>query len=304
MPSRGEPVDLLKWRRALRHPNGPRSPIVRHVLLTLATWGDSQGGSMFPGTETLAVATALARNTVAKALKTAIADGWVDRSERNRHGPYGKPRFCYEATVPAGWAYEHDVDHPWETDPTWTSERRNRGRLSQMSRLDVPHHAGDIKSSGISAGSVAPSRCPPSDETMSPTSERLTPISRTVVPHLTTVCPPPGEHDLLMTSSVTSSVTSSHEGALARTARVGTEIEKQKRLRAKPAPIPAKPNGSATSAIAPEVSRERKPERRKPTAEQGRRFMQALIDQGDDARTAADHARRAGYPVDETQPSR
>jgi hypothetical protein len=218
----------MKWRRAIRHPNGPKSPTVRHVLLTIATWGDKDGGSMFPAVETLAVATRRARTTVDRAIKTAMQTGWILRGDRRR-GPFGKPRYCYEASVPAGWSFDNDVDHPWEVDPQWVSERYNRNKAR---RVYVPSQLGDTDTPASADSSDTKPACPLTGDIVSPHSARD-------VPSLTTPCPLTTMHDLLMTSSKTSS----GEGPLTRTALVEKGLQ-EKKPGTQPDRPAARPNGS------------------------------------------------------------
>jgi hypothetical protein len=127
------PVNLMKWRKAIRHPSGPRSATVRHVLLTLATWAGSDGREMFPSIETLSVATRLHRETVRRALEEAWSEGWVIRTQRPARDPRAHWSYEYAAAAPAGFVREHgtDVGDRWDTNPVFTSERRNRPRTKQ-----------------------------------------------------------------------------------------------------------------------------------------------------------------------------
>lgn len=124
-------VDLMKWRMALRHPNGPATANIRHVLLTLSTWGSKDGGDMFPSIETLATATRLHRETVRRALKDATQAGWVMRQEMPRRGPLGGFRYVYQASVPDQWLEQNKLDDRWETNPEFVSERQKRHRVRQ-----------------------------------------------------------------------------------------------------------------------------------------------------------------------------
>jgi hypothetical protein len=219
--ARARAVDLVKWRRALRHPLGPSKSVVRHVLLTLATWGDKDGGSMYPSIETLSVATRLHRETVRRALEEADRDGWVVRSARGRYKNGQATSYEYGASVPAEWQDFDSLDHPWERDPQWVSERGRR-REERAARLErpsperghVPVQSGGATTSERSSERRVPvvSASVPVQDSKRPGPEFEVSLSRTAgVP--TQDCP---------TSSSTSSGpphwTSSVEGALARTA--------------------------------------------------------------------------------------
>lgn len=259
MSQRPERVDLLKWRRALRHPRGPSDPMVRHALLTLATWGNTDGGSMHPSIETIAVAMGRHRNSVMPALERAVREGWVVRVERQRRGPYGKPRYAYEASVPNGWADENDVEHPWEADPTWTSERQHRGRLKPRTRASATQPA-------IVVPQLA-EPCPPIGGTVSPK-------KRADVPQSSARVPQPLGITSSGTSPQTCSGTSSPEGrALTRTT-------------------------DARSATGPnEIIGAPDRRRQRLTAEAGIRLALVHVASGLDVDRAAEEARRLGYPV-------
>jgi hypothetical protein len=135
-------IDLVRWRRALRHPHGPNSATVRHVLLTLSTWGNKKGESMFPRIEALAVATGLNRETVRRALILATDTGWVFRrprvSETGRamldaqlHG------YEYRAAVP-GHFTDDMIKEVWERNKNYVSERRSRQRRKQLREAMKP----------------------------------------------------------------------------------------------------------------------------------------------------------------------
>lgn len=203
------PVNLMKWRKAIRHPEGPKSSTVRHVLLTLSTWADSSGVQMYPSIETLSVATALHRETVRRALEHAVREGWVTRVRRPARDPRAHWSYAYGAAVPLGFSskYGADVGDRWDTDPIWTSERRKRRRTRQgRSGGSVTTQNGDERGrtgDGESASVPVVSEFVPvvSDE-------RPCPESRSSLSCVDFV-PVQGSETSSMTSSLNTSVTAS-----------------------------------------------------------------------------------------------
>lgn len=195
---------------------------MRHVLLTLSTWGDTAGDSMFPGIETLAVATQLNRDTVGRVLKAAVNEGWVIRAPRgNLSDPVKAARlfgYRYSAAVPDSWAFLEQLEHRWEQDPTWVSERRHRPRRKQGR---VPVQNGDNTGAREPSSDRALRPDVPVLRREVPAHDRNRPRTESE-PSRRRVGTVPVEAD--MTSSSTSSVTSSHtssdEGAHARRALV------------------------------------------------------------------------------------
>jgi hypothetical protein len=214
-------VDLIKWRKAIRHPDGPTSPTMRHVLLTLSTWGNSEGCSMFPSIETLAVATRLHRDTVGRTLQKAVADGWLTRKARGNLADEIKAArmfgYAYAAAVPGCWKYLDELDHRWERDPTWVSERKHRPRGKTghvpVHGRDTPPAEGSIKPSAN--GSTVPAldhdvptqgrECPGPGSEPSPSDAVSVPVQ--------------GRMKSSSNSSMNKSMNGSSEGALTRTAR-------------------------------------------------------------------------------------
>lgn len=98
---------VLRWRRAIAGPNGPRAATTRHVLLTLSIWMDDDGGSCFPSTQTIAAACALSERTVCTHLELADAAGWIRRQLRGAGGQ-GWRSMEYFAALPSAL---NDVQH-------------------------------------------------------------------------------------------------------------------------------------------------------------------------------------------------
>jgi hypothetical protein len=97
------PPFLLTWRNAVVGAAGPKSPITRHVLLTLGVFMDG-AGRCFPSTSAVASATALAERTARTHLQAAESDGWIARTTRRGSGGQGWRRYEYRATLPEGAA--------------------------------------------------------------------------------------------------------------------------------------------------------------------------------------------------------
>lgn len=96
---------LFRWRRALASPSGP-APTTRHVLLTLSLAANTDGGSCYPSTRTLATSTGLSRRCVMEHLRIAENEGWLDR--RQRGGGQGWRRTEYTLVLPTNLGAEGD----------------------------------------------------------------------------------------------------------------------------------------------------------------------------------------------------
>jgi hypothetical protein len=89
---------LLTWRRTVASVRGP-APVTRHLLLTLSIYMDAEGGSCYPTTRELAVATGLSERSVCTHLALADEAGWVERRLRGIRGQEWK-RMEYRAKLP------------------------------------------------------------------------------------------------------------------------------------------------------------------------------------------------------------
>lgn len=94
------PPCLFAWRDAILTSDLPAT--TRHVLLTLSTHMNRDGGSAFPSTRTLAQETGLSRRTVEGHLRAAEAKGWIARSEAG--AGRGWRRQEYEPLLPTASA--------------------------------------------------------------------------------------------------------------------------------------------------------------------------------------------------------
>jgi hypothetical protein len=104
-----------------------------------------QSGEHLTTIETLAVATKLHRETVRRAIDDAARTGWVQREPRrtitgDRLTDARITGWNYFACIPNDQQLTDEIEQPWDRDPTWTSERRNRPRSK---RGHVPAHDRD-----------------------------------------------------------------------------------------------------------------------------------------------------------------
>lgn len=165
----GPAVDLTTWRLALRHPHGPSKSVVRHVLLTLATWGSNDGTNMYPSIEMLATATGLHRETVRLALESAARDGWLRRRQVARVRKTGF-RYDSAACLPRGWREANPRLRAWEKDPKYASERFRRNRIPTPT---VPVPDGDSDERSVPGVSV---ECPRASNATSPSTTPTVPV--------------------------------------------------------------------------------------------------------------------------------
>lgn len=90
---------LLDWRASICH--SELSSTQRHVLLTLSLYMGPLGDHAWPGSARLAKDTALHVDTVKRALKAAVDEGWLRVIRRGSALP-GQPRLAteYQAALP------------------------------------------------------------------------------------------------------------------------------------------------------------------------------------------------------------
>lgn len=99
---------LLTWRSIVASAAGPKSPVTRHVLLTLSLHMNEKGESCFPSTKTLANETGLSERAVCTHLALAAEEGWIDRQLVGYRGQKWA-RMEYSPTIPNG--QEKPVDN-------------------------------------------------------------------------------------------------------------------------------------------------------------------------------------------------
>lgn len=91
---------LFTWRSAVASRHGPKSPVTRHVLLTLSLYMSELGDSCYPSTNTLASASALGLRTVKEHIALAAAAGWIGKRDRRLANTQGWNRIEYFAQIP------------------------------------------------------------------------------------------------------------------------------------------------------------------------------------------------------------
>lgn len=87
------------WMRAVR--DSDLESTTKHVLLTLGTRMDPNGGNCYPSIRTLCADTSLSNKSVIRHLGEAEQEGWIERREAGRSGQ-GWRRNCYLPRTPKG----------------------------------------------------------------------------------------------------------------------------------------------------------------------------------------------------------
>jgi hypothetical protein len=91
---------LFTWRSVVASKHGPKSPITRHVLLTLSLHMSERGDSCFPSTGLLTEETGLGLRTVKEHLALGAGAGWIGKRERRMQNGQGWRRVEYFAQIP------------------------------------------------------------------------------------------------------------------------------------------------------------------------------------------------------------
>ncbi len=92
---------LFTWRSAVASRHGPKSPISRHVLLTLSLHMSELGDSCFPSLSLLSEESGLGLRTIKEHIAIAAAGGWIGKRERRLKNSQGWRRNEYFAQIPA-----------------------------------------------------------------------------------------------------------------------------------------------------------------------------------------------------------
>lgn len=122
-PGRRELFARLRWIMCY----GPKVPVLRHVLQTMAWHDDDQGRDCYAAVDTLAAETALSERTIQYALADLVACGWVapelpaDRPDRYHANPGGRTRSTRYRVI-----YR---DQPTAPEPRrhWRTDKRRKG---------------------------------------------------------------------------------------------------------------------------------------------------------------------------------
>ena len=90
----------MDWRKIIGSPFCALRPTHKHILTTLARYGDKWGDSIFPSQRELAYRAGVTSKCVNHALQEAARVGWIIRHEERAWRGY--KRHVYELTIPAG----------------------------------------------------------------------------------------------------------------------------------------------------------------------------------------------------------
>ncbi len=142
-------TDRLAWWRELRE-RGPTESTLRHVLLTLSTWADPEGGSCYPSQAKIAGGAALAEKTVQRLLRRAQDLGWVRAWLVNVPGSRKHTKH-YRLTVPDGTEAKR---------PRYAAgliPRARGGRFRGSTPLgSAINPAGEVRSAPLHSGGTSP----------------------------------------------------------------------------------------------------------------------------------------------------
>ncbi|MBC2709533.1 MAG: helix-turn-helix domain-containing protein [Desulfosarcina sp.] len=79
-------ISKFDWQRMISSEKGPKSPTTRHVLLTLSLYMNDDGGSCYPSTKKLGLATGLSERSVCTHLDIATSAGWIRKHIKTGEG--------------------------------------------------------------------------------------------------------------------------------------------------------------------------------------------------------------------------
>jgi len=217
-----QPIDLYAWRNAVMSERGPSNPLARLVLMAISLHMKSDGTGAWPAQKLLAERTGMGERSVRRHLDALDRDGWIGRIRVRRDGGHAWYRTEYEALVPDN-VYEHLPERPWETDPQW---RRQPATVAATRPINT----------GGASTMQAPNNRPIGAEQPATQAEVPATHDRTTGQSEQNNRPSFGRLTLPLNSSENYPKNSSHEGALARTARVRArpksspeEIERRRR---------------------------------------------------------------------------
>ncbi len=92
---------MFEWRDAFMSEHGPKDPIMRLVLLVLATFMHCDGTHCWPSQVTIAKRSGLSVRSVERKLAIAKKNGWIKASTAGYTGQ-GYKHYQYEPTIPYG----------------------------------------------------------------------------------------------------------------------------------------------------------------------------------------------------------
>jgi hypothetical protein len=112
-----------EWERIVRRVVMPTAT-VKAVALTLATYANADGTSIYPGNERLAAVTCAADKTVRRALEWLRAGFLIDRVREGSRNGRGGVADEYRLTIPSDLLTRHELLSPDETPVTMTGDRQ------------------------------------------------------------------------------------------------------------------------------------------------------------------------------------
>ena len=90
----------MEWRNILSSPYCPLPPSHKHVLTTMARYGDKWGDDIFPSQREIAYRAGVTPKCVCDVMKRAARDGWILRQQLGAFRGY--KRHLYDLCVPSG----------------------------------------------------------------------------------------------------------------------------------------------------------------------------------------------------------
>ncbi len=90
----------MEWRNIISSPFCPLRPSTKHVLTTLARYGDKMCNDIFPSQREIAFRAGVTPKCVNASAQLAEKEGWIIRYEQG--GRRGYKRHTYELCIPAG----------------------------------------------------------------------------------------------------------------------------------------------------------------------------------------------------------
>ena len=90
----------MDWRKLIGSPYCDLRPSQKHVLTTLARYGDKWGDDIFPSQREIALRAGVTPKCVTHAMQRAEKEGWIIRHLVG--GGRGYKRSTYELSIPAG----------------------------------------------------------------------------------------------------------------------------------------------------------------------------------------------------------
>lgn len=128
-------VSINQWVLAVTHPDGPKDPLARGVLLAMVLhWADwNDGARMFAGKEKGALASGRSAEDVRQSLAYGCEQGWLWRySVRGTNSKYSHDVF--EITLPIAWLGRLNHLRDWEKDPNAIEEALRTRKLEHGAR--------------------------------------------------------------------------------------------------------------------------------------------------------------------------